>query len=173
MSNLAMAGIAEMQTWAASIMTSRPPDLVIGDDPERPYMRRWYVIPRNPWRNVYLHEILRSDDDRAGHDHPWSNETLVIDGEYREAIYNDVYRWQVMCIKMRKAGDTVIRDAESTHRLIVPDGGRAVTLFTTGPRVREWGFWCPRIAETEPRWVHWRDFTSGEKGEKIGRGCGE
>jgi hypothetical protein len=46
-------------------------------------------------------------------------------------------------------------------------GERAVSLFMTGPKVREWGFACPK------GWVHWRDFTGGENGELVGRGCGE
>lgn len=41
-------------------ITRRPPDFVIGGQ-ERPYLRRWFVIPRNPIWNVYLHQFLRSD----------------------------------------------------------------------------------------------------------------
>ena len=47
-----------------NIAHKRPPNFVIGD-PADPYLRRWYVIPRNPLFNIYLHQILRSDDDRA------------------------------------------------------------------------------------------------------------
>jgi hypothetical protein len=42
----------------------RAPDQVIGGR-ERPYMLRWYLIPRNRFCNIYLHHFLRSDDDRA------------------------------------------------------------------------------------------------------------
>lgn len=52
-----------------AIAKRRPPDVVIGGDAS-PYMRRWWVIPRNRRFNVYLHHFLRSDDDRALHDHP-------------------------------------------------------------------------------------------------------
>jgi hypothetical protein len=48
----------------------------------------------------------------------------------------------------------------------------AWTLFLVGPRVREWGFWCPGDGGGE-RFVHWRDFTAGENGERVGKGCGE
>ena len=47
-------------------------------------MRRWWVIPRNKWFNVYLHHFLRSDDDRALHDQPWWNLSILLDGEYTE-----------------------------------------------------------------------------------------
>ena len=55
---------------AIARITRRPADFVIGGA-ERPYLRRWWVIPRNRLFNVYLHQFLRSDDDRALHDHPW------------------------------------------------------------------------------------------------------
>lgn len=42
----------------------------------------------------------------------------------------------------------------------------AITLFITGPRVREWGFWCPKIG-----WRHWRVFTDPDNTGQIGRGC--
>ncbi len=42
----------------------RKPDFIIGG-PENPYLLRWYLIPQNRFFNVYLHKILRSDDDRA------------------------------------------------------------------------------------------------------------
>jgi hypothetical protein len=161
------ASIDDMQAWARGRMQAVP-DFVIGD-PENPYMRRWWVVPRNEWQNVYLHEILRSDDDRAGHDHPWSNTSVVIEGGYYEALYDPWRPWINMGQVWRGPGSVVIRKATDTHRLIVPEGGRAVTLFITGAREREWGFWCPE----GKGWVHQRDFTGGEHGELVGKGCGE
>jgi hypothetical protein len=63
-------------------VTRRAPDFLIGgaDDP---YIRRWWVIPRNRWFNVYLHQFLRSDDDRALHDHPWANCSILLRGATR------------------------------------------------------------------------------------------
>ncbi|MDZ7823006.1 MAG: hypothetical protein U5K75_02470 [Ahrensia sp.] len=61
------------------------PDLIIGGA-EDPYMRRWFIIPRNRWFNIYLHEIVRSDDDRALHDHPWWSLSLVLDGQMLEVL---------------------------------------------------------------------------------------
>ena len=42
----------------------RDPDFVIGR-PGKPYLLRWWVIQRNRWFNIYLHQILENDDDRA------------------------------------------------------------------------------------------------------------
>lgn len=153
MSQQPIADITEMQDWAANIM-QRKPDFIIGDN----YLRRWWVMPRNLYCNVYLHEILRSDDDRALHDHPWDNSSWLIEGEYIEHLVGGP--------RVRRAGDFVSRRAASLHRLVIPEGGRAVSLFCTGPKVREWGFDCPQ------GWRHWSDFVGEDTGQ-IGRGCGE
>lgn len=150
----AFADLADMQAWAADIM-QREPDFIIGDN----YLRRWWVIPRNHVCNIYLHEILKSDDDRALHDHPWVNSSWVLDGSYIEHLPDGTAIERV-------AGDFVTREATDLHRLEIPEGGRALSLFATGPKVREWGFACPK------GWVYWRDFVGEDVGQ-IGRGCGE
>ncbi len=154
MSGQFTASKADMLAWAARIML-REPDFIIGDN----YLRRWWVIPRNEQVNVYLHEILRSDDDRALHDHPWANSSWVLDGSYIEHLPDG------SAIE-RRAGDFVSRDAEALHRLEIAEGGRALSLFITGPKVRQWGFACPN------GWRHWRDFVGEDTGQ-VGRGCGE
>jgi hypothetical protein len=136
-------------------MASRDPDFIIGDD----YMRRWWVFPHNPWCNVYLHDIRKSDDDRAFHDHPWMNTSFLIEGSYLEHTPQGVFH--------RKAGDYVIRSAQQMHRLEVLPGTSAISLFITGPKLREWGFDCPQ------GWVHWQDFTGQNDSSRTGRGCGE
>jgi hypothetical protein len=40
----------------------RPPDYIIGGEAD-PYLRRWWVIPRNRFFNIYLHHFVRSDDE--------------------------------------------------------------------------------------------------------------
>lgn len=153
------ATLEQMQAWAAALMASRAPDFVIGDD----YLRRWYVVPRNPFANVYLHEIRRSDDDRALHDHPWPNTSVLIAGRYFEYTPEGCF--------VRAAGDVVSREASALHRLEVTadaaGGNPAISLFITGPKVREWGFACPQ------GWVPWWEFTAVGDASKTGRGCGE
>lgn len=149
------ATIEQMQAWAAALMASRKPDFVIGDD----YLRRWYVVPRNPFANVYLHEILHSDDDRALHDHPWANTSVMIAGRYSEHTPEGCF--------VRAAGDVVSRQAATLHRLEIEPGETAISLFMTGPKLREWGFDCPN------GWVPWFEFTAPGDASKTGRGCGE
>jgi hypothetical protein len=149
------ADLEEMQVWARARM-HRAPDFVIGD-PDQPYMRRWWIVPRNKQCNVYLHEILRSDDDRALHDHPWANTSFLIDGSYVEITPAGEF--------VREPGSLVVREATDAHRLVVADGARVVSLFTTGPIVREWGFHCPN------GWRHWKEFVDSRDAGQVGKGC--
>lgn len=153
MSALTYTSPGDMAAWARARM-QRHPDFVIGDPA---YLRRWWIIPRNEQQNVYLHEGLRDDDDRALHDHPWDNVSYLLIGRYREITPHGAF--------VRETGSLIHRKATDAHRLELIDGQPFVSLFFTGPKVREWGFHCPN------GWVHWRDFTAGENGELVGKGC--
>ena len=169
----------------------RPPDQVIGT-PERPYLKRWHVIPRNRWFNVYLHKFEGSDDDRALHDHPWIfNCSILLKGSYIEITQQaKCESHEAACALMgqRKeelltavgktfmaghgldAPSVKLRFGKSPHRVLLVDDDEGNkkpcwTLFITGPRVREWGFYCPQ------GWRHWRDFTAPHNPGEIGRGC--
>lgn len=147
------ADIGQMAVWAAGVMASRPPDFVIGND----YLRRWWVVPRNDYANLYLHEFRASDDDRALHDHPWASTSVIIAGRYLEHTPDGAFE--------RKAGDVVSRAAEALHRVELFPEETAITLFFTGPKVREWGFACPQ------GWRHWTEFVDTSDTGRVGRGC--
>jgi len=134
-----------------SIFT-RKPDFIIGDD----YLRRWWLIPRNRFFNVYLHCIRKDDDDRALHDHPWWNVSILLKGSYREHMPHGS--------RVLSAGSIRARGALAAHRLEVVSGP-VWTIFITGPRIREWGFHCPQ------GWRHWQDFTNQADRGQVGRGC--
>jgi hypothetical protein len=141
---------------------TRAPDFVIGGE-EDPYLRRWWVIRRNQWFNVYLHQFLRDDDDRALHDHPWINCSILLVGSYVE---HTIAAGGINHREVRTAGDLVFRGPRDAHRIeLVDRTATCWTLFLTGPVVRQWGFHCPQ------GWRHWRDFTSGPRGETVGKGC--
>jgi hypothetical protein len=142
-----------------AIGESRPPDFVIGGD-ERPYMYRWFLIPRNRWFNVYLHRFYRSDDDRALHDHPWFNVSILLRGSYVE---HSILAGGIHRHVPRKAGAFKFRAPWTAHRIEIAEP--CWTLFLTGPVVREWGFHC------EAGWRPWREFVDERDSGAIGRGC--
>lgn len=150
--------------WVRQAFNREP--FVIGQDD--PYLLRWFLIPRNPYLNVYLHKFLRSDDDRALHDHPWWFLSLLLKGGYIE------HRDDGSVVR-RKRGSVAVRRANMLHRVELVHGYKSVwdaangvqpselpawTLFFTGPKVREWGFKCPK------GWLHWKEFDKRN-------GCGE
>lgn len=149
--------------------------VVIGQ-PDNPYLSRWYLIPRNERYNIYLHRFHRSDDDRALHDHPWGFHSLVLQGNPSEIFYSpqldELFEADKRLTYNRafSPGELVFRPATHTHRVIIEpeQEGRVWTLVITGPKIRAWGFHCPK------GWVHWRKFTGIAKdGYSIGAGCGE
>ena len=179
------------RAWLHKLLHGQPHQII----PNRfggAYLQRWYLIPRNPVLNVYLHQFLSSDDDRALHDHPWWFVSLMLRGQYDEVTDRGVRR--------RRAGSIAFRRAEHRHRVVLlPMTGRqrnaagisdraldqlwrstgrlpeqpCWTLIITGRRGRTWGFWCKRpidpwVATIEhvERFVPWDEF------EAAG-GCGE
>lgn len=146
-----------------TIMIRRPPDFVIG--PVRdPYMLRWWLIPQNRFFNIYLHQILHDDEDRALHDHPWASLSYMIAGKLVE-LYRDPKNPKSYT-RTLKAGQWVRRSATFAHRLILVSD-TATTIFMIGPVVREWGFHCPQ------GWIPWREFVKPDSPGEVGRGCGE
>ena len=120
-------------------------------------MQRWHLMRKPGIRNLYLHKYLGSDDDRALHDHPWASWSILLWGTVIEVTEDDEQHIWPLIPKYRSA--------EYSHRLILKSN-RALTLFFTGRKTREWGFHCPK------GWVHWTEFTDKE-GNQTGEGCGE
>jgi hypothetical protein len=162
---------ATISEWFGTLLSGEPHFYIGGR--ERPYMLRWYLIPRNGWLNLYLHKFLRDDDDRALHDHPWSFLSVMLWGSYLEcrSYTDDRFEAQTFWDR-RRAGSIAFRRATDQHRveLAKDDDGNPIpcwTLVVTGPRIREWGFWCPR------GFVPWREFVDHTDEGNVGKGCGE
>lgn len=152
-------------------------DFRIPPDESTPaYMLRWWRLPRNWAFNIYYHIVLRSDDDRALHDHPWMSFSIVLDGGYyeHEILYGGThqktwygpgrmrFRWtgrkahrlelesKLMHVKRisteKKIARTWLEPFERTEEF------PARTIFITGPVLRRWGF------HAEDGWVDAYDW---------------
>lgn len=161
--------------WFRTLLSGAPHQ-VIGSNTDgsgEPYLRRWYLIPRNRVVNVYLHQFLRSDEDRALHNHPWWFISLILHGGYYEITESGS--------RARNAGSIAFRPAKWSHRVEL-DMVRTWsferdqwyekpcwTLIVTGPRRHRWGFWCKDFrADTDQpieRFVPWQEWGAD--------GCGE
>jgi len=159
-----------------SVMARRPPDMFIGGT-ERPYMLRWWIL-RSRWGGLYLHRFLRDDDDRALHDHPWPSFSILIEGDLIEtfAPVPALAADPVHQVDRHLAeGAMTWRGPRYAHRLALLRSLRgeplsAITLFFVGPRVREWGFWCPRSSPAGG-WRPWRQFVAKDDPGAVGPGC--
>lgn len=152
-------------------LKKRSPDLVIGPK-EDPYLLRWHILPRNKWFGVYLHHMLKSDYDRALHDHPYANISVVLKGGYLEHVPGQTFGGQPLNLPSqpknafwRRAGSVVFRGPGFPHRLELPPGRDSWSLFITFPRVREWGFWCDK------GWVSHQEMVKTVDGVSITQNC--
>lgn len=165
-------------SWAES----RQPDFVIGEE-AAPYLRRWHLQRDGKKGCVYLHHIIRDDDDRAMHDHPWDSTSIVLRGTmteicphfYASASKVRLPSGQSQHVRLGSdasyatelaAGSITTRKAEHAHRLVVSHG-EVWTLFITGPHRREWGFHC------RTGWKHWTQFVRENAPGQRGAGCAE
>ncbi len=112
------------------------------------YMRRW--ILRLPWFNLRLHNILKSDEGRDLHDHPFSFWSFILRGgyiEHRPGCYLNDYDGTCDC-EIFTAPALVRRKATDFHRLELLGGAPAWTFVIASNYFRPWGFlvrgaWVP------------------------------
>lgn len=126
------------------------PDLTLAPNGE-PYLYRWYLVGppiEHPDGSktyapvcVMFHIQVQSDPERPLHDHPWDNQSVIVSGGYEEVLQSQPPYGAVERV-LRVKGDVITRAAGEAHRLILPEGvPYAMTIFTAGPKLRDWGFW--------------------------------
>jgi len=112
------------------------------------YMERW-ILDLGPLGTIRLHHILRSDEARALHDHPWDFWSFLLTGGYIEVTRHPLGHPGWIAERYRPRFSIVRRRAEDLHRLVLDEP--VWTLVWSGPRRREWGFMLPT------GWIHWKD----------------
>jgi hypothetical protein len=124
------------------------------------YMERyWLKQPDASGGNsIRIHHTMRSDFDRALHDHPWPSTSIVLKGGYFEILPKDQGQdsskdstdfqrvW-------RSAGDVVSRAAHDRHRLEIVPGTSCWSMFIVGTWEKDWGFY-----DKEEGFVYWRKY---------------
>lgn len=164
--------------WLIVRTLRRQPDFVIAGRTGT-YLRRWYLIPRNPIFNLYLHRFMESDDDRALHDHMYFNLSIILAREvegrrlYKGPAYIEITRRGSY---QRAVGQVIARAPWTMHRITLPAGyeGREEpvwSLFITGPRIRQWGFLCPQGWRRHDLFSAVKTDENGQKVSTVSRGC--
>lgn len=131
------------------------------------YMVRHFLY-RSKMFNIYLHHFLRSDTDRALHDHPWNFVTVILSTGYWEHEPSICAPWPETKRTWRPIGSILYRRATHRHFVELARTGKdasgkwldanytdwpeveAVTLCIVGKKWREWGFFEP------DGWINWR-----------------
>ena len=111
---------------------------IIEDGCGNPYMLR-YTLAELLGREVKLHIMLRSDDDREMHDHPWGFWSLVLSGGYDEEVpANQINPTELPCTTSisrdtwqiaRAPGQLDYRAPEWRHRVILRPMSRGEAMF--------------------------------------------
>jgi len=140
---------------------------------------------------VRLHITYNSDPSPDMHDHPWWNLSIILQGAYWELVpckpakhgsLRDLKERNLLepgqaChddrtiingvpyeFILRQPGNIVFRRAKARHRIVVPGGGRCVSLFIMGRKRREWGFYLPKGS-----WIHWRAYLGLQRRGELGQ----
>lgn len=153
------------------------------------YMERWWLVPKATpgeagcgpvsarkrplaWLlqrsgiTVRVHHTLRSDNERHLHDHPFSSISIVLRGGYEEVVpfqadqHANHDRSRLRRI-WRGPGSVVFRPATNRHRLVIPPGRSAWSIFIMFGTKRDWGF------HTERGWVHHAHYESSAWQAKL------
>lgn len=150
----------------------------IGPNPEDPTYWRYFVIPRNPVFNIYLHNF-RHDDAENMHDHRMVNISILLQGHYNEERFSwtPEVGYPLPCIYLRQVGRFVFRLPSTPHRVILNKNyeGRSIpmwSLFIGFPHVRDWGFWIEEIKGDYQvaKWISHKKFVSAIDPTSVGYG---
>ncbi len=134
--------------WLVTRAMRTPDTHITSADGTDTYMKRYWLF--NPYdsasrtRRVHwcpisirVHHILRADQDRHLHDHPWNFRTIILMGSYIEERAGRDFN-------VRSTGDTVALKFGEFHRIHDIDRRMgAVTLFIMGRYRGKWGFKMP------------------------------
>ncbi|CAH0234944.1 hypothetical protein SRABI130_02841 [Pseudomonas sp. Bi130] len=178
---LARPAIAD---WLIARAQRTPYLHIMSADGAEMYMGRWWLFnPYSrethkpalwwcPW-SFRIHHIMRPDEDRDLHDHPWNARTIILRGWYREQrlLRADDPALHQLLMSASEHGlplDTAFQAAEyidslpgdtarlqhgEYHRIDTVSPGGVITLFITSKWRGDWGFLVNGVK------VPWRTYT--------------
>jgi hypothetical protein len=147
----------------------RKPDLIIGPRHD-PQTVRWHFLKAFGYQWA-LHKWLRSDSDRAPHDHKADNLSIILSRQgYWELVYEcggtrGVWHY-------RRPWRPYFRKAETLHRVKLCDARPVWSIWIRWPARRRWGYWCDNRG-----WVDADDYNAAADYyaagvSEVGNGCG-
>lgn len=148
---------------------------------------RYFVWPRNPVFNCYLHDFRR-DDEQDPHTHRMMNISFICTapGYFEERFAFEPIEGQPLPyteLKFVPPRRPFFRLPHTPHRVVLKRDaeGKAIpiwSLFIGFPQFFNWGFWCPGGGKAKfvPQEIYLGAGEGGGKAEynysKAVRGCG-
>ena len=165
------ACLADAIRRAAEVRHGKP-EVITRAWTSRPYLTRW-LVSEYRGRKVFLHHFQDSDADEM-HDHPWNFVSVILSGGYWEKTpARGPLTWNGTGPTREQwygPGRVLVRPLNWIHSVRLPHGPGGPrdcwTLLYIGPKVRPWGFWCPKAG-----WVPWKKHLMNFY--KTGAGCPE
>lgn len=111
------------------------------------HFRRWAVVETKLF-NIYVHNILKSDEEQDPHDHPWAFLSFVLSGGYSERVWAPFGTH----LFVRGPGAIVYHSTKDFHKLTLLRD-QAWTLVFTGSRTHDpWGY------RTMSSWIDYKTY---------------
>ncbi len=135
------------------------------------YLVRWSLwLPFG--LSLKLHKIVREDDDRCAHDHPWWFLRIILWGGYLEACGTDNHLVHRKPWRPWAPWRIYFCPRSFRHRILELPEGVSWTLLLCGPNQVTWGFYTTR------GWMLWETFVYAARSKRIlwcddGRSLGE
>lgn len=126
-----------------------------------PYLVRWSLRLPFGW-TLKLHWIVRPDDDRCTHDHPWDMLRIILWGGYWESrgvenIAQQLKPWRPWAPwRVYWCPANTFR-----HRITSLPRGASLTLALCSPKRRDWGFF------TTSGWMQWKAFVNASRSSRV------
>lgn len=111
---------------------------------------RRYRLLQTPWFAIYIHQILRSDEDLDPHDHPWDFTSVILEGAYHEDSWYPPH-FDTMQSNDYYSGDVIEHKAVDAHKLRLISKEVWTLVFVSG-RSRYWGY------QTKAGWIGHEEY---------------
>jgi hypothetical protein len=112
---------------------------------------RRYRLLATPWLNIYIHQILKSDEEAHFHDHPWNFYSFILKGGYKELSSYAVDGWKNVHTNYYLRHSLVHHKRNDAHKLTLM-ASCVWTLVLTYSKHKTWGY------QTEAGWIDFKSY---------------
>jgi hypothetical protein len=123
---------------------------------------RRYRLLATPWFNIYIHQILKSDEEAHMHDHPWAFYSFILKGGYKEVSSYEVDGWKEVHTNYYLRHSLVHHKRNDAHKLTLM-ASCVWTLVLTYGKHETWGY------QTEAGWIDFQSYREQKNEGKLRR----